>query len=61
MEEEAGYYSNPIGDIAIKVRDLEEKNRIMKERTMIVGKNLIEIRENIGEEMDPAIEPLLQK
>ena len=51
MEEEAGYYANPMGDVAIRIRDLEEKNRIMKERTILIGKNLIGIRENVTEEM----------
>ena len=51
MEEEAGYYANPMGDVAIRIRDLEEKNRIMKERTILIGKNLIGIRESVTEEM----------
>jgi len=51
MEEEAGYYENPLGDISVKIRDLEEKQRIIKEKTIILGKNLIEIRQKINEEM----------
>ncbi|PIN89393.1 hypothetical protein COU57_06185 [Candidatus Pacearchaeota archaeon CG10_big_fil_rev_8_21_14_0_10_32_14] len=50
MEEEASYYSNPLGDIAIKVRDIEERSRIINERTLLLGKNIIEMRDNYNNE-----------
>ena len=48
MEEEASYYSNPLGDIAIKVRDIEEKSRIMNERTILLGRNIIEMKDHLN-------------
>ena len=50
MEEGYDYYS-PVNEMVVKVRDLEEKNRIIKERTILIGKNLIEIRESVSQEM----------
>jgi hypothetical protein len=51
MEEEVGAYENPLGEITIRIRDLEEKNRIIKDRTLLIGKNLIEIKLKTNEEM----------
>lgn len=41
-------YSN---DVSIRIRDLEERNKIIKERTHIVSKNLIDFKEEIKEEI----------
>ena len=32
-------------DISTRVRDLDEKNRLIRERVLLLGKNLIEIKE----------------
>jgi len=37
--------SQPQYSPGISIRDLEEKQRIMKDRILLIGKNLIEIRE----------------
>jgi len=46
MEEEYGGYEEGYqDDSAIRVRDLEEKQRILKDRVLLIGQNLIEMRE----------------
>lgn len=35
----------------IKIRDIEEKQKINKERILLIGKNLIEIREKTNQEI----------
>ncbi|MBL7059267.1 hypothetical protein ISS08_02340 [Candidatus Pacearchaeota archaeon] len=39
------YEGDSIDDSAIKIRDLEEKQRLLKSRVILIGQNLIEIRE----------------
>lgn len=41
-------YSN---DVSTRIRDLEERNKIIKERTHIVSRNLIDFKEEIKEEI----------
>ncbi len=36
-------------EITTKIRDLEEKQRIIKDRTMLLGENLIELKETTQE------------
>jgi len=38
-------------DINTNLRELEEKNRLLKDRTLLIGENLIEIKEEIDEEI----------
>ena len=45
MEEEVANYTNFLGEINIKIRDIEEKQRILKSRLLLIGQNLIEIKE----------------
>ena len=44
-EEQQDYLSSILADFNTKIRDLEEKNRLMRERLLLIGQNLIEIRE----------------
>ena len=37
-------------EINTKIRDLEEKQRILKDRTMLLGENLIDLKENAQED-----------
>ena len=34
-----------------KINDLEERQRILKERVILIGQNLIELREDLGKEV----------
>jgi predicted RNA binding protein with dsRBD fold (UPF0201 family) len=40
-----GYSSNPLIEVNTKVRDIEEKQRILKDRLLLIGQNLIETKE----------------
>ena len=41
----------PNTNINTNLRDLEEKNRILKDRTLLIGENLIDIKEEILDEI----------
>jgi len=46
MEEGQYNYSNQFwGEINTKIKDLEEKQRILKDRLLLIGRNLIEMSE----------------
>ena len=38
-------------EINTKIRDLEEKQRILKDRTMLIGENLIELKDSSKKEI----------
>jgi len=63
MAEEGVEYQT-VADPNNKVRDLEEKQRILKDRTLLIGQNLIEMKERNDEkmlEMKKDLESLKQK
>jgi hypothetical protein len=63
-QEEAGYQDTGYVDINTKVRDLEEKQRIIKDRLLLIGQNLIEIKEKTDDtilELKKQIETLNQE
>lgn len=48
-------------EFSVRLKDLEEKQRIIKDRTLIIGNNLLEIKDNLREtiiEMKKEIEKL---
>ena len=45
MEEEVVDYTNFLGEMNVKIRDIEEKQRILKDRLLLIGQNLIETKE----------------
>lgn len=45
MAGEQSNYPNYNPDLSFRLRDLEEKQRILKNQLLLIGKNLIEIRE----------------
>jgi len=51
MDEEAGYYTPDFNEAIVKIRDLEEKQRILKDRLILIGKNLIETKEETNEKI----------
>jgi hypothetical protein len=51
MEEEYDSYGQAATDANMVVRDLEEKQRILKERIFLIGQNLVEIREKSTREI----------
>ena len=57
-------YSGYLGDVNVKIRDIEEKQRILQDRTLLIGNNLIENKEKTMQkilEMKKDIEILKQK
>lgn len=50
MEEQINYPQN-FGTPNTKIRDIEETQRILKDRVLLLGQNLIEIRERTNNEL----------
>jgi len=40
-----------LSDLNTRIRDAEERNKITKERTLLIGKNLIDTKQEVGEEL----------
>lgn len=49
MPEETNYQEQFSEDTNLKVRDLEEKQRILKDRVLLIGQNLIDTKEKTAE------------
>lgn len=45
MDDKSNYNIKPIGDLNYRIRNLEEKQRILKEQILMIGQNLIDIKE----------------
>ena len=50
MEEEFNYLGQIMSEFNTKIRDLEDRQRIMQDRLLLIGKNLIEIRDKTTED-----------
>jgi len=44
-ENQVNYPEQDFGEVNTKIRDLEEKQRILKDRLLLIGQNLIETKE----------------
>jgi len=51
MEEQYDYYNQAATDANMVIRDLEEKQRVLKERIFLIGQNLVDIREKSTRDM----------
>lgn len=51
VEGEANYSGQEFMAVNTKVRDLEEKQRILKDRLLLIGQNLIEIKEKNNQDI----------
>jgi len=51
MTEEGGYEDQGSWVINTKIRDLDERYRILKDRLLLIGQNLVEIKEKINEDV----------
>lgn len=49
--EEGGYGSQESWGSTQKIRDLEERQRILRDRLLLIGQNLIEIKEKTNEDI----------
>jgi hypothetical protein len=45
MVEQVDYSSQFFGEINTKIRNIEEKQRILKDQILLIGQNLVEIKE----------------
>ena len=50
-QEEGDYFGQAIGETNIRIRDLEERQRILKDRLLLIGQNLIETKEKNAKDM----------
>ena len=51
VEEQINYATQSFGEINAKMRDLEEKQRILKDRLLLIGQNLIESKEDTNQKI----------
>jgi hypothetical protein len=51
VEEQINYNEQYFGDINSKMKDLEEKQRILRDRLLLVGQNLIETKEETNQKI----------
>ncbi len=49
MEEQTEYLNNPLSQD--RVKDLEEKNRNLKDRIILIGKNLVDLKQKNNQEL----------
>jgi len=49
--EESGYREKESWEVTIKIRDLEERYRILRDRILLIGQNLVEIKEKTNEDL----------
>lgn len=45
------YNQQAFGDVNSRIRDLEEKQRILKDRLLLIGQNLVDTRESVNERL----------
>lgn len=50
-EAESSYYGQDTSNLYTKLKDLEENYRILKDRTLLIGQNLIETKERTDQKM----------
>ncbi|MBU3906991.1 MAG: hypothetical protein KKA64_01940 [Nanoarchaeota archaeon] len=50
-EQQPDYFNQILREFNIKIRDSEEKQRIVKDRLLLIGRNMIEIKEKTNEEI----------
>ena len=46
MDNNYSYPGQDLGDVNVKLRDIEERYRILKDRILLIGQNLIDLKEN---------------
>ena len=51
MAEQVDYSGQILGDVNAKIRDIGEKQRILKDRLLLIGENLVEIKEKTNQKI----------
>lgn len=49
--DQSGYIPQPYDVSSLKIRDLEEKQRILKDRLLLIGQNLIDSKEETSQKI----------
>jgi len=49
MVEQTDYSGQILGDLNARIRDLEEKQKVLRDRLLLIGQNLIDIKEKTNE------------
>jgi hypothetical protein len=50
-QQESNFSQDLISDIAVKLRDIEEKQNLIKDRVLLLGENLVSEKEDTEKEM----------
>jgi CHASE3 domain sensor protein len=50
VEEQSNYTDQYFGEVTLKLRDLEEKQKILKDRLFLIGENLVELKDKLNNE-----------
>ena len=64
MTQEEGTYDSGMqdsGNLMFRLRDLEEKQRIMKDRLLLIGSNLVDVKEDLTKLRTMAKEKIEEK
>ena len=51
MDEQANYTEQLSSDMNAKMRDIEEKQRVLRDRLLLIGQNLVEIKDNTNKKI----------
>ena len=51
VQNDQSYETSFLGEVGIRIRDNEERQRMLKERMLLIGKNVIEMREHVQIEL----------
>ena len=51
MEEGMNYSMQGFDETALRLRDLEEKQRVLRDRLLLIGENLVDVKEETNEKM----------
>ncbi len=51
QEQNPSYESDFYGEVGVRLRDIEERQKIMKDRILLVGQNLIDFKERTFEDI----------
>jgi len=52
QQKEGGNFNSAFSEFNTQLRDIDERNRLIRERVLLLGKNLITIKSNLEEELE---------
>ena len=51
MDTQENYQNYPVDETTLRLNDIEEKQRILKDQLLLIGKNLLEIKEDTNQKI----------